>query len=225
VTTVPVAPRAPAERRIRRRERLGLVKATGGVFFLLVIAGIATLAAVHTIANIANPDTSTRLERYAKGKNHVVVHSADNQFEAAFPDTPTASTEIEHVFIAIPAQRLISTVGADAHDTVQIVWYSLPKNVTIRDPQSTLTLIAATLANDLHGSPGSGERVLGTPEPAYEYTIIENSDSFSRDYHVRLILSDHEVYELRVESNSASVAVDALHTLAGSFRLLTAKPS
>lgn len=201
------------------------MKATGGVFFLLVIAGIATLAAVHTIANIANPDTSTRLERYAKGKNHVVVRSADNQFSVAFPDTPTVSRETEHVLTAIPAQRLISTVGTDARDTVEVVWYSLPSSVKITDPKNMLVLLGAALANDLHGSPGAGSRVLGAPEPAYELTIHENNDSFSRDYHVRIILADHRVYELRVQSDSTTVALEALHTLAASFRLLAAKPA
>ncbi len=225
MTTVPATPRAPAERRIRRRERLGLVKAAGGVVALVVVAALATTAAVHTIADIANPDTTTRLERYAKGKNHVTVRSDDGQFRADFPTTPTPSHEVEHVLIAIPAQRLISTLGTDSHDSVEVAWFSLPTGVRIADPQSTLLTLAAALANDLHGSPGSGAKVLGAPQPAYELTVHESSDSFSRDYHVRLILDDHRVYELRVQSDSATVAVNALHTLAASFHLLAAKPA
>ncbi len=216
VALAPVSERAPQEQRARRHQRLGLAKATGGVAALIVIAVAATVGAAHTISSIAHPNDKTRLQQYATGKHHVIVRSRDGHFTAAFPDQPTPSTEAVHVlFLTVPGQRLVTPID---HDTVEVVWFTIPASVRTTDPVSTLATLTPFLANDLEGTAQNGQRVAGATPLAYEFTVPEPSSRRVGNYYVRVILDGHRVWVLRVQTQSGDGAA-ALHALAKSFQV------
>jgi hypothetical protein len=126
---------------------------------------------------------------------------------------------MQHLFIPVPAQRLISTLGSDGRESVEVVWFSLPPAMKITDPRNTLVSLSLLLAKDLGGVAASGTIVSGTTAPAYEVAILGRTTRFSQAYHVRLVLDGHRVYQLRIQSNDATSARAALHALAASFRL------
>jgi hypothetical protein len=216
VALAPVSDRTPQERRIRRRQRMGLAKATLGVSALVVIATLATVGAVHTIASIAQPADNTRLQRYITGRDRKVVTPKGGHFKAAFPDDPTASTEKVHVlFLTLPAQRVLLPVNKD---TVEVVWFDIPASVRTTDPQSTIATLATFLAVDLEGTAQNGQKVSGAVPLAYQFTVPEPSSRRVGTYYVRVILSGHHVWVLRVQT-SGSDGAKALAALANSFEL------
>jgi hypothetical protein len=222
VATAPAAPRTPVERRVRRRERLAVVKAVTGITLLVVVGGLATAAAVHTIAGIASSDTTTRLERYVDGKNVLRVAKSDGRFVASFPNQPTETAPTEHLFVPLSAHRYISTLHG-SHDTVELEWFDLSSKLRILDPQSVLGALSLALTNELRGTLSSGRAVAGATPPAYEFVVDPQQGSQSETYRVRAILDDHRVYVLRVQSNDAKVGPRALAALVASFRILPSR--
>lgn len=208
--------RIAVERRARRRHRLGLLKALGGIVALLAIGVFATVAAVKTIGTIANPDTRTKLQRYVAGSDRVEYTSKAGRFRVALPADPVTGTENVNVFIPLRAKRIV--VRVDDKVSVEVAWFDLPAALPIADPAGSIAGMAPLVARDLLGVASEGAAVPGVARPAFEFKVTPSAGSGIGDYRVRLIIVDHRVYELRVQSADDGSA--ALRTLAQSFQLL-----
>jgi hypothetical protein len=208
--------RIAVERRARRRQRLGLLKALGGVVALVLIAIFAAVAAVKTIGTIANPDTRTKLQRYVAGSDRVEYTSKSGRFRAALPADPQTGVETAHLFIPIRASRIVANL-ADKQ-SVEVAWFDLPAALPIADPAASIAGMAPLVARDLLGVATEGAAVSGVAHPSFEFKVTPSAASGIGNYSVRLIIVDHRVYELRVQSQDD--ASPALHTLAQSFQLL-----
>ena len=208
--------RVAVERRARRRHRVGLIKAVGGVVALLTIGLVAAIAAVNTIGTIANPDTRTKLQRYVAGSDRFVYTSKPGRFGVTLPAEPQTGTETVRLFIPLRASRIVVPV-ADK-ESVEVAWFDLPAWLSITDPAASIAGMAPLVARDLEGTATDGAAVPGAPNPAFEFKVIPSAGSGVAVYWVRLIIVDHRVYELRVQFKDDGTA--PLRTLARSFQLL-----
>ena len=181
---------------------------------VLVVGGlVAAVFGVRAVADIANPNARTRLERYVSGDARLRVDLARAGASFEFPSAPVASTEQVHLpNRAIVAERRISASSGDA---VEVVWFATPSGVG--SGAAALEPFAAGLARDLGGVPTHATALDGLRPDSYEFSV----EIPSTHYVVRIVRDGGRMYVLRVRSKAAGQARDALAVFARSYRSLT----
>lgn len=184
-----------------------------GLVVLLVGGAAAAFFGVRAVAEIANPNARTRLERFVAGEAAVRVDLPRANASFEFPTVPTSSTEQVHLpSRTIVAERRISAASADA---VELVWFATPTGTGTG--AAALAPFAPGLARDLGGSPTGATALSDLRPDSYEFVV----KLATTNYVVRVLRDGPRMYVLRVRSKSADQARNAVAVFARSYRPLT----